>query len=82
MEVRGWPIEVRDLANRSEGLQLDPIDKSEGFGARLAQALSTKVRRWGGLLLANRSEGSGCRAGLARPNHWPTRSGTEHPCIR
>ena len=37
-----WPIEVRGLANRSEGL----ANRSEGLGAKLAQALSIKVRSW------------------------------------
>ena len=48
-----------------------PVDKSEGLrGARLAQALSIKVRNWGRAWLievrglANRSEGLG--AGLAQ----------------
>ena len=55
-----WLIEVRGLANRSEGLRAGPVDKSEGFGgqagpgpvdkfegfgkAGLALALSIKVR--------------------------------------
>ena len=43
---------------------LGPVDKSEGLGAGLAQALSIKVRGWR-LGLANRSEGSGGRAGPA-----------------
>ena len=50
IEVRGlanrsegvWPIEVRGLANRSEGLGWPgPVDKSEGF-------------RWAGLAQARR----------------------------
>ena len=45
-----WLIEVRGLANRSEGLgRPGPVDKSEGFGwAGLAHGLSIKVRGWGG----------------------------------
>ena len=44
-----WLIEVRDLANRSEGLGWPgPVDKSEGFGwAGLAQGPSIKVRDYG-----------------------------------
>ena len=38
--MRGWPTEVRDWG-------LGPVDKSEGLGARLARALSIKVRGWG-----------------------------------
>ena len=56
-------IDLRGLANRSEGLGgpcpvdkseglggragLEPVDKSEGLGAGLAWALSIKVRGWG-----------------------------------
>ena len=45
-----WLIEVRGLANRSEGFGgRGPVDKGEGFGwARRAQGLSTKVRDLGG----------------------------------
>jgi len=77
-------IEVRGLANRSEGLGgragPGPVDKSEGFlsikvrdwGARLAQALSTKVRAWvAGLAQGpvDKSEGLGGRAGPG-PKHF------------
>ena len=52
IEVRGWPIEVRGLANRSEGLGAGlaqgPVDKSEGF-------LSIKVRGWGAGLAQGRA---------------------------
>ena len=57
-------IELRGLANRSEGLGgpgsvdkseglggragLEPVDKCEGLGAGLAWALSIKVRDWAG----------------------------------
>ena len=46
-----WLIEVRGLANRSEGFGgPGPFDKSEGFGwARRAQGPSIKVRDLGGL---------------------------------
>ena len=45
-----WLIEVRGLADRSEGFGgLGPVDKSEGFGwARRAQGSSIKVRDLGG----------------------------------
>ena len=67
-------IELRGLANRSEGLGgpcpveglggragLEPVDKSEGFGAGLAWALSIKVRGLGqaGLGPVDKSEGLG-----------------------
>ena len=45
-----WLIEVRGLANRSEGFGgPGPVDKSEGFGwAGRAQGPSIKVRDLGG----------------------------------
>ena len=45
-----WPIEVRGLANRSEGFGgPGPVDKSERFRwAGLAQGQSIKVRDLGG----------------------------------
>ena len=45
-----WLIEVRGLANRSEGFGgPGPVDKSEGFGwAGRAQGPSIKVRALGG----------------------------------
>ena len=44
-----WLIEVRGLANRSEGFgEPDPVDKSKGFRwAGPAQGLSIKVRDLG-----------------------------------
>ena len=44
-----WLIEVRGLANRSEGFGgPGPVDKSEGFGwAGLSQGPSIKVRDLG-----------------------------------
>ena len=63
-----WLIEVRGLANRSEGLgRPGPVDKSEGFGwAGLAQGPSIKVRDlggWAGPGPVDKSEGLGGRAG-------------------
>ena len=45
-----WLIEVKGLANRSEGFGgLGPVDKSEGFGwAGPAQGPSIKVKDLGG----------------------------------
>ena len=50
MRRLAWLIEVRGLANRSEGFGgPGPVDKSEGFGwAGRARALSRKVIDLGG----------------------------------
>ena len=81
-----WLIEVRGLANRSEGLGWPgPVDKSEGFRwAGLAQGPSIKVRGWGaglaqGLSIKVRGWGPGWPAnrsegfwGYGPRAGWPT----------
>ena len=58
-----WLIEVRDLANKREGL----ANRSEGLGAELAWALSIKVNACGDGLAGpvDKSEGLESRAGQA-----------------
>ena len=55
--TEGLANRTEELANRSEGFEaagLGPADKSEGLGAKPAQALSIKVRSWGARLAQGR----------------------------
>ena len=70
LRLLAWLIEVRGLANRSEGFGgPGPVDKSEGFRwAGPAQGPLIKVRElggWAGRGPVNKSEGLGS-AGLAQ----------------
>ena len=67
-EVRGWPREVRDCGWAGQGL----VDKRERMGPRMALWLKNEG-------LADRSEGSGVRAGNITGRHGSSRSGMEHP---
>ncbi len=79
-----WLIEVRGLANRSEGFGgPGPVDKSEGFGwAGRAQGPSIKVRDLGGRAGPGPSikvRGWGGRAG--RPTLFGKPSFKESRCV-
>ena len=73
-----WPIEVRGLANRSEGLGWPgPVDKSEGFEwAGLTQGPSIKVRGWG----AGLAQGLSIKVMGWGPG-WPANSGKLWLCL-